>query len=262
MSRQVSLAECPVVILAGGLGTRLREVVSDRPKGLAPVGERPFLEIQISLLRDQGARRFVLCVGHRATQIRECLGNGTRLGVDIEYSVEPEALLGTGGALRLAERFFEPHALVLNGDTYLATDYNRILAHHAGEQAEHKVAATVTLARLEETKRFGTVLLEPNGRYLTGFKEKVLDQQGPGWLNAGAYAIERELINRIPPGVPCSLERDVFPAALSDGLRLAAHPCHEPFFDIGTGEDFRRFCRLYGEWSLQSRDERSSRLAG
>ena len=164
--------------------------------------------------------------------------------------------------MRLAERFFQPHALVLNGDTYLATDYARILAHHAGERAEQKVAATVTLARLEETERFGTVLLEPTGRYLTGFNEKVLGQQGPGWLNAGAYVIERELIERIPPGVPCSLERDVFPAALSDGLRLAAHPCHEPFFDIGTGEDFHRFCRLYEEWSVKGCEDRVNRLAG
>ncbi len=188
MSRQSSFAECPVVILAGGLGTRLRSVISDRPKGLAPVGDRPFLEIQISVLRDQGARRFVLCVGHRADQIRECLGDGSRLGVNIDYSIEPEVLLGTGGALRLAHRFFQPHALVLNGDTYLATDYTRLLAHHTDERARQMVAATVTLARLEETQRFGTVLLEPTGRYLTGFKEKDLDQRGPGWLNAGAIS--------------------------------------------------------------------------
>ena len=163
MSRLPSLAESPVLILAGGLGTRLRGVISDRPKGLAPVNDRPFLEIQIALLRDQGARRFVLCVGHRADQIRACLGDGSRLGVNIDYAVEPEVLLGTGGALRLAHRFFQPHALVLNGDTYLATDYNRLLAHHAEERAGSNVVATLTLARLEETQRFGTVLLEPTG---------------------------------------------------------------------------------------------------
>ena len=84
-----TLEECPIVILAGGLGTRLRPVISDRPKGLAPIGDRPFLEIQIAMLREQGARRFILCVGHRADQIRECLGDGSRLGVDIDYSVSP-----------------------------------------------------------------------------------------------------------------------------------------------------------------------------
>src|SRR5438477_10610039 len=117
------LSQVPVVILAGGLGTRLRPVLSDRPKGLAPVGERPFLEIQIELLRAQGARRFVLCVGHLAGQIEAYFGNGGRCGVRIDYSIEGEQLLGTGGALKLAERFFQPRALVLNGDTYLAVDY-------------------------------------------------------------------------------------------------------------------------------------------
>jgi NDP-sugar pyrophosphorylase family protein len=86
------LADTPVVILAGGLGTRLRAAVGDRPKGLAAVGDRTFLEIQIGLLRDQGARRFVLCIGHRAEQIREALGNGGELGVRIDYSVSCSAL--------------------------------------------------------------------------------------------------------------------------------------------------------------------------
>jgi NDP-sugar pyrophosphorylase family protein len=262
MSHPLSLADCPVVILAGGLGTRLRGVISDRPKGLAPINDRPFLEIQISLLRDQGARRFVLCVGHRAEQIRECLADGSTLGVNIDYVVEPEVLLGTGGALRLAHRFFQPYALVLNGDTYLATDYARLLAHHAQERAGEKVVATVTLARLDETQRFGTVLLEPTGRYLSGFKEKVAEQQAAGWLNAGAYVIERALIERAPAGVPCSLERDLFPAALADGLRVAAHCSCEPFFDIGTGDDYHRFCQLHADWSQKKSAERSNRRAG
>src|SRR5262249_41662980 len=106
-----TLVETPVVILCGGLGTRLRPVLADVPKGLAPVGDRPFLEIQLELLRGQGARRFVLCVGHLAGQIRQTFGDGGRWGVRIDYSVEGDRLLGTGGALKLAERFFRPRAL-------------------------------------------------------------------------------------------------------------------------------------------------------
>src|SRR5262249_13787502 len=118
------LGETPVVILCGGLGTRLRPVLSHPPKGLAPLGDPPFLQIQTELLRAQGARRFVLCVGHGAGQIRDTFGDGGRWGVYIDYSVERGHLLGTGGALKHAERFFQPRALVLNGDTYLATDYD------------------------------------------------------------------------------------------------------------------------------------------
>src|SRR5438552_3831532 len=119
------LSQTPVLILAGGLGTRLRPVLSDRPKGLAPIAGRPFLQIQMELLHDSGARHFVLCLGHLADQIRSAFGDGSNLGVRIDYSMEGECLLGTAGALKLAERFFQPRGLVLNGDTYLAADYDR-----------------------------------------------------------------------------------------------------------------------------------------
>jgi NDP-sugar pyrophosphorylase family protein len=257
-----SLADCPVVILAGGLGNRLRSVIPDRPKGLAPIGDQPFLEIQISLLRDQGARQFVLCVGHGANQIREHLGDGSRLGTRIQYSVEEGGLLGTAGALRLAERFFRPRALVLNGDTYLATSYALILAHHIEERMDSRVVATLTLARLQDAQRFGSVVLDSTERHLAGFREKITGQVTAGWLNAGAYVIERDLLERIPRDRPCSLEHDVFPSALHDGLRIAAHPCPHPFFDIGTAEDFQGFVRLYGEWAQQANQAIPERRAG
>jgi NDP-sugar pyrophosphorylase family protein len=237
-------------------------VVTDRPKALAPIGDRPFLEVQITLLRDQGARRFVLCVGHRAAQIRETLGDGSRLGVEIDYSVEGQMLLGTGGAVRLAERFIEPRALVLNGDTYLAANYARLLEHHAQQRARAGVVATLTLARLEAVQRFGTVVLDSSGGYVAGFVEKNQGPIGPGWLNAGAYVFERDLVERIAPGVPCSLEREVFPDALAAGRRLAAFPSDQPFFDIGTPHDFERFLRLFQQWTQGRRESDSSRRAG
>jgi NDP-sugar pyrophosphorylase family protein len=245
MNESRSLSQCAVVILAGGLGTRLRSVLSDRPKGLAPVGDQPFLELQISLLRDQGARRFVVCVGHMATLIHDCLGDGSRLGVQIDYSRETGTLLGTAGALRQAERFFEPFALVLNGDTYLAADYAEILDHHFKERAKAKVGATLTVCRLDDAARYGTVVLDPTEQFVTGFREKMAEQTGAGWLNAGAYVIERNLLERISKGVPCSLERDLFPAALAGGVRIAAVRCRKPFFDIGTSESRQHFRKFY-----------------
>ncbi len=245
MNRTGPLSEIPVVILAGGLGTRLRSVLADRPKGLAPVGDQSFLEIQISLLRDQGARRFVLCVGHMAPQIHDCLGDGSRLGVRIHYSLEPETLLGTGGALRLAERYFDPYALVLNGDTYLAADYGEILEHHLEQRKDDPILATLVVSRLEETQRYGTVLLDAAESHVTGFREKAAEANGPGWLNAGVYVIERPLLERARRGIPCSLERDVFPTALADGIKIAAHRCRKPFYDIGTAESLQQFRKAY-----------------
>ena len=231
------LASLPVLILCGGLGTRLRSVVADRPKALAPVGDRPFLELQIELLRDQGARHFVLCVGHMADRVREAFGDGRGLGVRIDYSREGETLLGTGGALRLAARFFAPAAVVVNGDTYLDFDHNRLVEHHAKTGG----VATLTLARLSDPRRFGSVELTLTG-HVAGFREK--DPTGTrtdGWLNAGAYVIDRQLIDRIPEGVATSLERDAFPVAIRDGLRIAGLTCDRAFYDIGTPDDFRAF---------------------
>ena len=86
-------------------------------------------------------------------------------------------------------------------------------------------------------------------QYLAGFHEKVqAHRTSSGWLNAGAYVIERELLSGYPPGVPCSLERDIFPAAIADGMQIAAYRCPQEFFDIGTGDDYRRFCQLYRSW--------------
>jgi NDP-sugar pyrophosphorylase family protein len=242
-----ALGELPVLILCGGLGTRLRSVLADRPKALAPVAGKPFLELQIGLLRDQGARHFVLCVGHRAAQVQETFGDGGRLGVRIDYSLEGDRLLGTGGAIKLAERFFDPAAVVVNGDTYLDVDHNRVVRQHAVARRESGAVATLTLARMEDARRFGTVDLDPAGQFVTGFREKDESTARPGWLNAGAYVIERELLDRIPPGEVRSVERDVFPAALRSGCKIAALPCERPFYDIGTPDDFRAFVDRYEE---------------
>jgi D-glycero-alpha-D-manno-heptose 1-phosphate guanylyltransferase len=236
------LSRTPVVILAGGLGTRLRSVLPDQPKGLAPIGAKPFLQVQIELLRDQGARDFVLCVGHLGAHIQDQFGDGAAWGVRIQYSVEGGRLLGTAGALKLAERFFRPRALVLNGDTYLAVDYERLVQRHREAREEAGVLATLSLARSPDAGRYGTVLLDAAGQHLIGFKEKeAAPDATEQWLNAGAYVIEHDLLNAVRPNVVASLERDVLPAVLAAGHRVAALKCEEPFYDIGTPADLAKF---------------------
>jgi NDP-sugar pyrophosphorylase family protein len=240
------LSRTPVVILAGGLGTRLRSVLPDLPKGLAPIGNEPFLQIQIELLRDQGARSFVLCVGHLAGSIQDRFGDGDAWGVRIRYSREGERLLGTAGALKRADQFFDPRALVLNGDTYLAVDYERLLQHHLSATNEADVLATLSLAQAPDAGRFGTVLLDDAKRYVTGFKEKeVVSGATERWLNAGAYVIERGLLDTMHSGVVASLERDVLPGVLAAGHKVAAFPWTESFYDIGTPTDLKRFIDDY-----------------
>src|SRR6185295_2279579 len=113
---------CRVFILAGGRGTRLQALFPDQPKPMVPVAGRPFLEHQISLLAQQGFDDFVLCLGYRAEQISSYFGDGARWGVRLAYSTELQPL-GTAGALKQAARLWSGPALVLNGDTYLDTDF-------------------------------------------------------------------------------------------------------------------------------------------
>lgn len=236
-----------MLILAGGRGTRLRSVLPDLPKGLAPIGPYPFLEIQIRQLSQQGARRFVLCVGHQSARIQAALGDGRRWGVHIEYSVErKDRLLGTAGALKLAEHYFVPRALVLNGDTYFAISYSTLVKFHLREWRRCGVLATLALSRVPERARYGSVVLDRTGRYVRAFLEKQDDATTISeWVSAGAYVVERGLLECIPHNELCSLERDVFPGSLESGRRLGAITFGGRFFDIGTPDGLRTFTDFF-----------------
>jgi NDP-sugar pyrophosphorylase family protein len=209
------------------------------------VGQASFLEIQIGLLERQGAHRFVLCVGHHANQIQAALGDGAHLGVHIEYSAERGSLLGTAGALKLAERWFAPRALVLNGDTYFALDYARFVRFHDDERRrDPSVVASLCLGPAGDRRQCGSVELDRSGCRVVAFREKDAHAT-PKWLNGGAYVIENDLLRNVPVAQPCSLERAGFPRALARGQRLAAWISRRRFFDIGTPESLESFRCYY-----------------
>ncbi len=218
-----------VIILAGGLGTRIRAEFPDVPKPLIPVCGKPFLERQIQLLAAQGFDQFTLCVGYRASQIMEYFGTGTAWGVSLIYSAEPFPL-GTAGALKHAAADFHESTLVLNGDTYLDVDYRAIIADHNRRPPE--VTGTLALTEVPDSGRFGEVVITDDGR-IAAFNEKVNDRGRPGLINAGAYVLEPRLLDLIPGGQPVSLEREVFPALAAAG-QLGGTIVTGPFMDIGT----------------------------
>ena len=237
------ISSLPILVLAGGLGSRLRPALMDCPKALAPVNGRPFIGIVLEKLRKQGASRVIFCIGYLGQMIRETFGDGSHLGLNIEYSEEGKELLGTGGAIRKALPLLGERAMVLNGDTYLDVDYNYLIAEHLRGLEENQSKATLALSFLEDHRRFGTVTFEPINKQVTGFSEKAgMDAiPEPGWLNAGVYVLENQLIQSISTGIPVSLEKEVFPRSLDQGDFLKAHLCVNPFYDIGTPEDWRRF---------------------
>lgn len=218
------------IILAGGLGTRLRSRISDLPKSMAPVGGRPFLRILLDQLLDQGCQRIILSVGYRRQAILDAFGETYR-GLQLHYVVE-EAPLGTGGAIRFALQHTQnPFALVLNGDTYLDSDFSAMLLGHAA--ANRPITMAVT--RVDEMARYGGVVIR-DGR-VAGFIEK--GRTGPGWINGGAYVMNRSF--PWSEGLPSSFsfESDVLARSLND-LQPAAFPCRGQFLDIGTPDDLDR----------------------
>lgn len=225
------------VLLVGGLGTRLRSAVSSLPKALASVGDRPFLELLVRQLARQGISQLVMCTGYLAEQIEETLGDGSGLGVEIKYSKE-SVPLGTAGALKLAQSHVqhESEFLVLNGDSFLQIDFVELISFHQN----HGGLATIAVVPVQNASRYGTVQVEADDRVI-GFAEKTGDNV-PGIINAGVYVFGSAIFAQIPKG-PASLERDVFPNLLGQGVY--AFEQRRLFIDIGTPDDYGRAKEMY-----------------
>lgn len=224
------------VVLAGGLGTRLRSVVPDLPKPMAPIAGRPFLEILLRRLSLKGVSRAVLSVGYRADVIMAHFGS-MFAGIRLVYEVETEPL-GTGGALRRAlARCDADHCLVVNGDTYLDLD----IAEAELAWAAHRRPCMIAL-RVSDAARYGC--LELSGSRLIGFREK--GHGGPGLVNSGHYILPTRLLADCELADPFSFEVDFLQRRLPS-LEVDVLEVDTMFIDIGVPEDYARAQVLLAE---------------
>ena len=224
-----NLSAITAVVLVGGVGSRLRSVVSDRPKVLAPIHNRPFLAYLLDVLEDAEIAEVVLCTGYMAALVEEAFGP-TYGRMRVRYSREV-TLLGTGGALRAAMPEIKTDSvLVMNGDSFCEVDLHAMFAAHHARQSD----ATILLTEVPDTQRFGRVRIDDCGRLLA-FEEKGA-HCGPGWINAGVYLLDRRLLETIPGNRAVSLEKEVFPGWIARGLY--GHPVRGRFLDIGTPQSF------------------------
>jgi NDP-sugar pyrophosphorylase family protein len=220
------------IILAGGLGTRLRSVTGDSPKSLASVAGRPFLEYVLAQLVANGIGRAVVCTGFMSNVLEAHFGNGDSFGIELAWSVEDEPR-GTGGALKLAEPALVGNRwLLTNGDSLFDISLRALIDEHAA----HPAQATLALARVANARRYGRVTLADDGT-IAAFDEKA-DIDIPGLINSGLYIIERGLLAQIPADRPVSLEREVIAPLAGNGVRGVAFDGF--FIDIGIPEDFER----------------------
>lgn len=223
------------IILAGGLGTRLRAIVSDRPKPMVTIGERPVVEYQIEYLRDAGIEEVILAVGYMADAIEEHFGDGRRFEVRVCYAHERE-LLGTAGAIRNAASFLgDDPFLVLNGDTLMPQlNYADMVGTHAG------ATATLVVVRPPDAGAYGVLDLDASGARILGFREKAPVDPQTAWISGGIYVLEPKVLDWIETGRPVSIETEVFPALLRDGCELRTHHYDGFFGDMGTPEGLER----------------------
>ena len=217
------------IVLAGGFGTRLRQVVPDLPKPMAPIAGRPFLEILLGTLAHKGFGRVVLSLGFMAEKISGHFGS-RYAGMELQYVVEDQPL-GTGGAVRLAlTRCTDDHVFVFNGDTFLDLE---AAALERQWQSHHR--PIIVGREVADTARYGR-LLTADGR-VTGFTEKGV--AGPGLINAGCYVFGRQQLDRFALNSAFSLEADYLAKEVSrspfDVFVTAGQ-----FIDIGVPEDFQR----------------------
>jgi len=224
------LSGIPAVILAGGMGTRLRSVVVDRPKVMAEVNSRPFITYLLDQLAAAGIANVVLCTGYMADQVSTVLGDHYR-GMRLRYSVESSPL-GTGGAIRLAMPLFSSFPiLVLNGDSYFDLDLLSFASQHRDAVAKGSLA----LATVVDVSRYGAVEIASDNT-ITKFDEKG-NRHGAGLINAGVYLLEQASVEAMPSDSTVSIERELFPALIGHGLYGFAQP--GKFLDIGVPTDYQ-----------------------
>jgi len=235
-----TVATIDVLVLAGGLGSRLQGCLSGLPKPLAPVAGRPFLEHLLGWLSRQGLHRIVLALGHRAGAVLDYLKGGRFPSLEIVTVVEPYPL-GTAGALTNALSVLHSDPiLVMNGDTLIEASLSAFVAEH--RRALGRVS--MVCVRVPNTARYGRVEIDDGGRVLS-FREKDPSLATAGWINAGVYLFGRAVLDTLQNLRCGSLERDVL-AALSPGS-IHAFRSESRFIDIGTPEDLNAAEGLFAQ---------------
>jgi D-glycero-alpha-D-manno-heptose 1-phosphate guanylyltransferase len=228
--KPLSPEQAVAVVLAGGLGTRVRHLLPDLPKPMAAVNGRPFLEWVVRFLAREGVRRVVISTGHKAEMVAQHFDRQPVKDAAVQCVAESEPLGTAGGFLNAIRGASEKPAawLVLNGDSLALANLEPLFAL----SADVSVAGAILGVRMEDASRYGTIACDAEG-WLTGFHEK---RPGAGIINAGVYLLRAPVVAEFPKQLPLSFERDVFPALSAGRKCLKVCVTTAPFLDIGTPE--------------------------
>ena len=226
------LKDIDVVILAGGFGTRLAEVLDGKPKLLAPISGKPYLDLVLMWLASFGARRVILALGYLAKEIEDYSNVNYKGKLEIICAKEPRPL-GTAGALAFASDHIKSSlVLVMNGDSFVDADLCKLIHRHNSFAGE----ATILCTRVANARRYGSIKITKDG-YVESFREKV-EIKSSGIINAGIYVVSGHMVERVRKIQHGSLEKDVFPKLPVGALNTFSGNFN--FLDIGTPEDYER----------------------
>lgn len=222
------------IIIAGGSGTRLRPLTYNTPKPMVPLFEKPFLQHQLELLRRHGITDVVINLHYLSDTISEYFGDGSQLGMRIEYSYEEKAL-GTAGAVKLAEQYFDGEPMVvLNGDILTDIDLGELVAFHQSRQAK----ATIAMIRVTDPTAYGLLFTDVEGR-ITRFLEKPSwDEATVDTVNTGIYVLDPSIFRYVPQNEAYSFERGLFPLLLQLGESIYGFPTDAYWLDIGSPQKY------------------------
>src|SRR4051794_34493562 len=227
----VSWSAVQALILAGGQGTRLMPLTSSVPKPVVPLVDRPFIAFMLDWLKGHGVDDVVMSLGNLAEGVRAVLGDGQELGLRLRYTEEPRPL-GTGGALKFAEDMLDERFLMLNGDTLTDFDLSAQIAAHERTGAR----ATLALYPVEDPSAYGLVRLNADDSVREFVEKPAPDQIDTNNISAGVYVLEKSVLETLTKGEPASIERDVFPKLVGNGLYGHVTPGY--WKDIGTPERY------------------------
>lgn len=239
------------LFLAGGLGTRLKEMTKKLPKAMIPILEQPLLSFNIEKLKKYNIDEIIVSTCYLSQQIQNFFGDGKKWGMKISYQNE-HIPLGTAGAIKAAGKNFSEDFFIFNADVVSDIDLEKMLQLHK----EKKAAVTIAVTYVEHPEKYGVIEEDAEG-YIKAFKEKPKPGESDSHLiNAGVYIFDPKVLMEIPEAVYCSVERDIYPLLLQKKYKMAIYNECAYWRDLGTPEDYLAFHQdiLYGKVEFLSHD--------
>lgn len=217
------------LLLAGGRGTRLKPLTDKIPKPMVPIMGKPLLERTILELKKCGLDEIVISTCYKSNCIQDYIGNGKKFGLKIDY-ISEDIPLGTGGAIKNAEEFFNDTFIILNSDIVCNIPYDKFIKYHKDSHA----AASIAMTEVDDPSQYGVIEFDKYN-YISAFKEKPKKgETNSKWINAGIYVFEPEVLNEIPKNKVVSIEKETYPLLLSKGYKMSAYKYSDYWLDIGT----------------------------